>query len=463
MSASGKIYQGVEQIVDPILKINNISDVAYDEVVEVRLAGGERRSGRVLKVSRNSAMIQVFEGTSGMTLNETQIRFTGESFKIPVSVDMLGRIFDGLGRPIDGGPAVVSREMRDINGLPINPSARDYPDDFLQTGVTAIDVMNTLTRGQKLPIFSGSGLPHNRLAAQITKQAKIAEAGTPFVVVFAGMGLKHDEAHFFQESFRTSGVLNNVAMFLNLADDPAIERVVTPRAALTLAEFLAFDKDMHVLVILTDMTNYASALREVASARGDLPARKGYPSYLYSDLAEIYERTGRIKGRKGSITQIPILSMPNDDITHPVPDLTGYITEGQIVLDRKLAQRGDYPASALLPSLSRLMKDGIGKGKTRADHRNLSSQLYACYAKVQDVRNLASIIGEEELSDLDKEYLRFGQAMEAEFLQQGEDENRDINTSLDIGWKMLSMLPSSELSRVTSDQIKQFHKYAGKL
>ncbi len=460
---TGKIYQGVDQIVDPIVLINNVANVAYDEVVEVRLANGDRRSGRVLKVSRNSAMIQVFEGTSGMTLKETQIRFTGESFKIPVSVDMLGRIFDGLGRPIDGGPAVVSRDMRDINGLPINPSARDYPDDFLQTGVSAIDVMNTLTRGQKLPIFSGSGLPHNRLAAQITKQAKIGEEGTPFVVVFAGMGLKHDEAHFFKESFRTSGVLNNVAMFLNLADDPAIERVVTPRAALTLAEFLAFDKDMHVLVILTDMTNYASALREVASARGDLPARKGYPSYLYSDLSEIYERTGRIKGRKGSITQIPILSMPNDDITHPVPDLTGYITEGQIVLDRKLAQRGDYPGSALLPSLSRLMKDGIGKGKTRADHRNLSSQLYACYAKVQDVRNLAAIIGEEELSDVDKEYLRFGLAMETQFLQQGEDENRDIITSLDLGWKMLSMLPAAQLSRVTSDQLKLFHKYSGKL
>ncbi len=461
--ATGKIYQGVDRIVDPIVRVTNITGVAYDEVVEVRLKDGEKRSGRVLKISRDEAMIQVFEGTSGMTLKDTQIRFTGESFKIPVSVDMLGRIFDGLGRPIDGGPAVVAKESRDINGLPINPAAREYPDDFLQTGITAIDVMNTLTRGQKLPIFSGSGLPHNRVAAQITKQAKIGEAGSAFVVVFAGMGLKHDEAHFFKESFRTSGVLNNVAMFLNLADDPAIERVVTPRAALTLAEYLAFDKDMHVLVILTDMTNYAAALREVASARGDLPARKGYPSYLYSDLSEIYERTGRIKGRKGSITQIPILSMPNDDITHPVPDLTGYITEGQIVLDRRLAQKGDYPASALLPSLSRLMKDGIGKGKTRADHRNLSSQLYAAYARVQDVRNLASIIGEEELSDTDKEYLRFGAAMETQFLAQGEDENRDIITSLDLGWKMLSMLPASELSRVTSDQIKQFHRYSGKL
>jgi V/A-type H+-transporting ATPase subunit B len=456
------VYKGVDEIVDPIVKISNIEDVGFDEVVEMKLRDGSSRVGRVMKVSTDSAVIQVFEGTSGMTLRDTLVKFTGKSFRINVSTDMLGRVFDGLGRPIDGGPQVLTGESRDVNGYPINPSAREYPDDFIQTGVTAIDVMNTLTRGQKLPIFSASGLPHNKLAAQITKQAKISDTANPFAVIFAGMGLKHDEAYFFRESFRTSGVLNNVVMFLNLADDPAIESIITPRAALTLAEYLAFEKEMHVLVIMTDMINYCSALREVASARGDLPARKGYPSYLYSDLAELYERTGRIKGGKGSITQIPILSMPNDDITHPVPDLTGYITEGQIVLDRRLAQIGVYPPIALLPSLSRLMKDGIGTGKTRDDHAHLSSQIYAAYAKVQEIRSLASIIGEDELSEVDKDYLFFGETLETKFLQQREDENRSIISSLDLGWSVLSILPPSELSRVTQDEIKKYHHYAKK-
>ncbi|HRZ86682.1 MAG TPA: V-type ATP synthase subunit B [bacterium] len=458
----GRVYKGVDEIVDPIVKVSNIEDVGFDEVVEMTMRDNSTRVGRVMKVSRDSAVIQVFEGTSGMTLRDTLVKFTGKSFSINVSTDMLGRIFDGLGRPIDGGPQVLTGESRDVNGYPINPSSREYPDDFIQTGVTAIDVMNTLTRGQKLPIFSASGLSHNKLAAQITKQAKIGDAQSQFAVIFAGMGLKHDEAYFFKESFRTSGVLNNVVMFLNLADDPAIESIITPRAALTLAEYLAFDKGMHVLVILTDMINYCSALREVASARGDLPARKGYPSYLYSDLAELYERCGRIKGGSGSITQIPILSMPNDDITHPVPDLTGYITEGQIVLDRRLALLGVYPPVSLLPSLSRLMKDGIGKGKTRADHAHLASQLYASYAKVQEIRSLASIIGEDELSEVDRDYLFFGETLETKFLQQREDENRPIISSLDLGWSILSILPPSELSRVTQDEIKQYHHYVKK-
>ncbi|MDP8263557.1 MAG: V-type ATP synthase subunit B [Candidatus Ancaeobacter aquaticus] len=458
----GRVYKGLDEIIDPIVKINNVSDVAYDEVVEMKLRDGATRLGRVMKVSRQSALIQVFEGTSGMTMKDTYVKFLGKSFTINVSTDMLGRIFDGQARPIDGGPPVTSGEVRDIGGLPINPSSREYPDDFIQTGITAIDVMNTLTRGQKLPIFTGSGLPHNKLAAQITKQVRITDEDSPFAIVFVGMGLKHDEAFYFKESFRQSGALNNVVMFLNLAGDPAIEAVITPRAALTLAEYLAFEKDMHVLVIMTDMINYCNALREVASSRGDLPARKGYPSYLYSDLAEIYERTGRVSGCKGSITQIPILSMPNDDITHPVPDLSGYITEGQIVLDRRLSQVGVYPPIAVLPSLSRLMKDGIGKGKTRVDHAHLSSQLYASYAKVQEIRSLASIIGEDELSEIDRDYLEFGEALETRFLQQGEDEDRTIIESLDLGWNILSILPPSELTRVTQDEIQKHHHFVKK-
>ncbi|MFC2149856.1 V-type ATP synthase subunit B, partial [Candidatus Auribacterota bacterium] len=455
-------YKGLDDVIDPIVKISGIEDVAYDELVEMKLRSGATRLGRVMKVSRDSAMMQVFEGTSGMTIRDTYVKFTGETFHVNVSTDMLGRIFDGLGRPIDGGPPVISGDSRDIGGCPINPTAREYPDDFIQTGITAIDVLNTLTRGQKLPIFSGSGLPHNKVAAQITRQVKIADKDTPYAVIFVGMGLKHDEAFFFKENFRKSGVLSNVAMFLNLAEDPAIEGVITPRVALTLAEYLAFEKEMHVLVIMTDMINYSNALREVATARGDLPARKGYPSYLYSDLAEIYERTGRIKGCRGSITQIPILSMPNDDITHPVPDLTGYITEGQIVLDRRLSQLGVYPPINILPSLSRLMKDGIGKGKTREDHAHLASQLYAAYAKVQEIRSLASIIGEEELSEIDRDYLEFGEALETKLLQQGEDENRSIISSLDMGWSVLSILPPSELTRVTQEEILKYHHFVKK-
>jgi V/A-type H+-transporting ATPase subunit B len=373
---------------------------------------------------------------------------------------MLGRIFDGLGRPADGYPEILTNEFRDVNGAPINPAARVYPKDFIQTGVSAIDGMNTLIRGQKLPLFSGNGLPHNRLAAQIVRQAKIISTegakDEPFAIVFAAMGIKYDVARYFQDSFEKSGVLSRVVMFFSLADSPSIERLVTPKSALTAAEYLAYEKNMHVLVVMTDMTNYCEALREVSASRGEVPSRKGYPGYLYSDLAALYERAGKIEGSSGSITQIPILSMPNDDVTNPIPDLTGYITEGQISIDRELFQKGIYPPIAVLPSLSRLMKDGIGPGMTREDHKDVSSQLFACYARVKNVRNLAAIIGEEELAPLDKQYLRFGERFEAEFLSQGEDENRSIGETLDLGWKLLACLPRTELIRVSKKLIEQY-------
>ncbi len=460
----GQEVIGVARIEGPIVVVEGVGSVGYDEVVEIVDSRGRLRRGRVLEVGEDVAVVEVFAGTTGLSIDETRVRFLGQPLHIPVTEEMLGRVFDGLGEPIDGGPPPLADRHADVNGQPINPTARVYPRDYIQTGISTIDGMNTLVMGQKLPIFSGSGLPHDRLAAQIVRQATLgAPVGeTPrhaeqFVIVFAAMGVKHDVAEFFRESFAESGALPRVAMFLNLADDPPVERLVTPRVALTLAEYLAFERQMHVLVIFTDMTNYCEALRQISNIRGEVPSRKGYPGYLYSDLASIYERTGRIKNSSGSITQIPILTMPNDDITHPVPDLTGYITEGQIVLSRDLAHQNVYPPVAVLPSLSRLMKDGIGKGHTRADHGHLAAQLYAAYAHVQDVRALASVIGEEELSSVDQKYLEFGRAFERQFVNQGSDENRNIEETLSIGWRLLSMLPQEELTRVTLDEIKQYY------
>jgi V/A-type H+-transporting ATPase subunit B len=428
--------------------------------VAVRGRDGGRRIGRVVETSLKAVAVQLFAANTGLTIDETSVEYLGKPLELRVGLDMLGRIFDGLGRPADGYPEILTNEFRDVNGAPINPAARVYPKDFIQTGVSAIDGMNTLIRGQKLPLFSGNGLPHNRLAAQIVRQAKIISTegakDEPFAIVFAAMGIKYDVARYFQDSFEKSGVLSRVVMFFSLADSPSIERLVTPKSALTAAEYLAYEKNMHVLVVMTDMTNYCEALREVSASRGEVPSRKGYPGYLYSDLAALYERAGKIEGSSGSITQIPILSMPNDDVTNPIPDLTGYITEGQISIDRELFQKGIYPPIAVLPSLSRLMKDGIGPGMTREDHKDVSSQLFACYARVKNVRNLAAIIGEEELAPLDKQYLRFGERFEAEFLSQGEDENRSIGETLDLGWKLLACLPRTELIRVSKKLIEQY-------
>ncbi len=458
MMANGRrVYLGVEQVSGPLVFVTGVDGVGYGEIAEVTTSFGEVRRGRVLIIDGDTVAIQVFEGTSDISATKTKVRFAGRPLMIKVSEEMLGRVFDGTGRPLDGAPLPLSGEERDINGAAINPVSRVYPENFIQTGISAIDGMNTLIRGQKLPIFSTSGLPHNRLAAQIVKQATIPGEESEFVIVFAAMGVKHDEAAYFEETFRETGALENVVMFLNLADDPSIERTITPRVALTVAEYLAFERNKHVLVVMTDMTNYCEALREVATARGDVPTRKGYPGYLYSDLASLYERTGRVIGSDGSITQIPIVSMPNNDITHPVPDLTGYITEGQIVLDPKLDRQGIYPPISVLPSLSRLMKDGIGEGYTREDHPNLANQLYGSYARVQQIRNIASIIGEEELSAVDKKYLKFGEFFEQEFLNQG-DENRTIAETLDLGWKALGVLPVEELGRLKHEQIEKYYK-----
>ncbi len=453
-----KEYVGLSKINGPLIFVENVKDIGYNEVVEV-LAGKERRLGQVVQINNDVAMIQVFQGTNGLTIDETKARFLGRSLMVKVSDEMLGRTFNGIGQPIDGGADIMNGDYRDINGSPINPISRMYPRNFIQTGISAIDALMTLIRGQKLPIFSGNGLPHNRIAVQITKQARLKgeEVGN-FAIVFAAMGIKHDEANYIRESLEESGAIKNTIIFLNLADDPAIERTATPRVALTAAEYLAFDKNMHVLVLLTDMTNYCEALRELASARGEVPSRKGYPGYLYSDLASIYERAGMIKGRNGSITQIPILSMPNDDITHPIPDLTGYITEGQIVLSRDLNRKAIYPPIGVLQSLSRLMKDGIGKGYTREDHPHLSSQLFASYSKVQEVKALASIIGEEELTESDRRYLKFGEAFESQFVAQGEDEDRSIEETLDLGWKLVGYLPKNELTRVSEVEIKSHYQ-----
>ncbi|TAK32734.1 MAG: V-type ATP synthase subunit B [Chloroflexota bacterium] len=454
----GKEYVGVSSLTGPLLVVEGASGVGYDEMVEVTGSGGEKRLGRVLSVSEKAAVVEVFQGTTGLTTRGTRVRFLGDPLRVPVSTEVLGRVFDALGRPRDGGPEPLAEEWRDINGAPINPTARAYPRDFLQTGVSTIDGMNTLVRGQKLPIFSGSGLPHNMLAAQMARQARIGKEAEGFCVVFVAMGVGHDVASFFQDSLESSGALHNAVLFLNLADDPPVEQIVAPRSALTMAEYLAFDVGRHVLVILIDMTNYAEALREIAAAREEVPGRKGYPGYLYSDLASIYERCGRIHGRPGSITQIPILTMPNDDITDPVPDLTGYITEGQIVLSRELHRKAIYPPIGVLPSLSRLMKDGIGLGRTRADHAHIASQLYAAYAHVKEVRALAEVIGAEELSGVDEDYLSFGQAFETRFVRQNADEDRSIDQTLDLAWEIVSILPRSELHRVTPNELDRYYR-----
>jgi V/A-type H+/Na+-transporting ATPase subunit B len=465
IAQSGQEILGVRSITGPLVIVEGAANVSYDEVVEIRDSHGRLRLGRVLEVGEKMAVVQIFAGSTGLSIDGTSVRFLGDTLRIPVAEEMLGRVFSGLGTPIDGGPQPLTDTYADVNGQPINPTARVYPRDYIQTGISAIDGLNTLLRGQKLPIFSGAGMPHDQLAAQIVRQATLgAEAGKQasqseqFAVVFAAMGVKHDVADYFRRSFTESGALTRVAMFLNLADDPPVERLVTPRAALTLAEYLAYQRNMHVLVILTDMTNYCEALRQISNIRGEVPSRKGYPGYLYSDLASMYERTGRISSSEGSITQIPILTMPSDDITHPVPDLTGYITEGQITLGRELDHAGVYPPIAVLPSLSRLMKDGIGKGRTREDQPRWGAQLYAAYAHMQDVRALASVIGEEELGDVDQRYLQFGRAFEREFVNQALTENRTIEQTLDIGWRLLSMLPKEELTRVTLDEIKKYYK-----
>lgn len=452
----GVEYRGIKSVDGPIVAVKRSERVSFNETIYVRDRFGEKRTGRVIDLSDDVAVVQIFGTTTGIDLKDSTVEFLEEPLELRVGPDLLGRIFNGLGEPIDGFPQIVSSEKINVNGNPINPYARIYPRDFIQTGISSIDGMNTLIRGQKLPIFSGNGLPHNRLAAQIIRQAKLRSSDDQFVMVFAGMGIKYDVARFFRDTFEESGVLSKVVMFQSLADSPSIERIITPRCALTAAEYLAYEKGMHVLVVLTDMTNYCEALREISTTRGEVPGRKGYPGYLYSDLAEIYERAGRIQGSEGSITQIPILTMPNDDISHPIPDLTGYITEGQIVLDRELSQKGMYPPVAGLPSLSRLMKDGIGKGMTREDHANVSSQLFASYSKVKSIRNLAAIIGEEELSSIDRLYLKFGEAFEQKFLTQGEYENRSIEETLDIGWRVLKMLPVDELVRITPDLIEKY-------
>ncbi len=444
-----------------LIVMQDVPGVAAGSRVQLKDHTGRLRSGLVISTSDKAVLVEVFEGTDDLDLERTWVRFLGEPFRLAVSRDILGRAFNGAGIPKDERPPIVSADRRDVNGEPLNPAARAYPKEFIQTGIAAIDGMNSLTRGQKLPIFSGGGLPHNRVAAQIVRQAKLlGEESSDFVVVFAAFGVSASDARYFQESFEESGVLNRVVMFLNLADEPVIERLLTPRAAMTAAEYLAYDLDLHVLVVMTDMTAYAEALREVAVLRGDVPARKGYPGYLYSDLAEIYERAGRIKDRRGSITLIPVLSMPSDDITHPIPDLTGYITEGQIVLGRELFNQGVYPPVAVLPSLSRLMKDGVGKNFTREDHPHVASQLFASYAKALEVRGLAAIIGAEELSEGDRRYLRFADAFEKRFIGQGEEDDRSVFETLNLAWELLSMLPADSLIRVSEAELAKYYKGA---
>ncbi len=452
-------YLGLTEINGPLVVLDGLQDAAFEEIVEITAPGGEVRTGRIIEIQGERAIVQVFENTSLLSLQNTKTRLTGKPMMMPLSKEILGRVLSGTGKPIDGLGAVYPEVMMDVNGKPINPVAREYPRNFIQTGISSIDCLMTLIRGQKLPIFSGNGLPQDALAVQIVRQAQLAgDKNQQFGIVFAAMGVKNDVADYFRRSFEESGVLDRVVMFLNLSDDPVAERIITPRAALTAAEYLAYQHDMHILVILTDMTAYAEALREISSSKGEIPSRKGFPGYLYSDLASLFERAGMIHDAKGSVTQIPILSMPNDDITHPIPDLTGYITEGQIVLDRPLSLKGIYPPVSVLPSLSRLMKDGIGEGFTRKDHPDLSNQLFASYAKVQDVRSLASVIGEDELSDLDKLYLKFGSAFEDRFINQGKTENRSIETTLNLGWQLLSILPKTELDRVDSALLDQYYK-----
>ncbi|MCK5186803.1 MAG: V-type ATP synthase subunit B [Deltaproteobacteria bacterium] len=458
-----KEYKTVREVAGPILVVEGVEGVAFGEVVRIKTPDGENRLGQVLESSKDIAVVQVFEGTRGIDTSETSVRFTGEIMRLAVSKDMVGRFFDGLGRPIDGGPEIISDIKLPITGSPINPTARAYPNEFIQTGISTIDGMNTLVRGQKLPIFSGSGMSHNELAAQIARQARVITSEESFSVVFAAMGITHEESNFFIRDFERTGAIERIVAFINLADNPAIERIITPKMALTTAEYLAFECDMHVLVILTDMTNYCEALREIAAAREEVPGRRGYPGYMYTDLSTNYERAGRIRGKNGSITQIPILSMPDDDITHPIPDLTGYITEGQFVLTRELHNKGIYPSVDVLPSLSRLMNEGIGEGRTRADHLGVSDQCYSAYAEGRDIRNLVAVVGEEALTERDKLYLEFADKFEKEFVTQSSDENRTIEETLDLGWKLLSILPEGELKRIDEKYVKQYHpKYRGK-
>ncbi len=451
----GLEYVGLNEINGPLVVMDKVKNVSYDEMAQIKLDDGTTRLGRVVEIAGDKAVLQVFEGTKGLSLKNTNTKFEGRPMEMPLSKDLLGRIFNGAGKPIDGLGEMFPEKYADVNGKPLNPVARTYPRNYIRTGISSIDALMTLIRGQKLPIFSGSGLSHNKLAVQIVRQSQIAEdSGQEFAVVFAAMGVKNDVADYFKRSFEDTGVLQKVVMFLNLSNDPIIERILTPRCALTVAEYLAYEHNMHILVILTDMTSYSEALREFSSSKGEIPGRKGYPGYLYSDLASIYERAGVVEGSTGSVTQIPILTMPNDDITHPVPDLTGYITEGQIVLDRHLDQTGVYPSISILPSLSRLMKDGIGEGYTREDHSMVANQLFAAYARVADARALASVIGEEELSSIDKAFIKFGVMFEKYFINQSFFENRTIEETLDLGWDLLSMLPQSELDRVDEEHLK---------
>jgi V/A-type H+-transporting ATPase subunit B len=451
-----KEYRSVSEIVGPLMLIENVEGITYYELAEIEMKDGTIRQGRVLEVDGDKALVQVFEGTSGLNVNESKVRFLGHGIELPVSMDMLGRVFDGMGRPRDNGPRIIPEDRRDIEGLPLNPYARDYPSEFIQTGISTIDGLNTLVRGQKLPIFSASGLPHNNLAAQIARQAKVLGTESNFAIVFAAMGITFEEADFFISDFRKTGAIDRSVLFMNLADDPAIERIATPRMALTAAEYLAYDKGMHVLVIMTDMTNYAEALREISAARKEVPGRRGYPGYLYTDLATLYERAGRIRGQEGSITQIPILTMPEDDKTHPIPDLTGYITEGQIILSRALHRKGIYPPVDALPSLSRLKDKGIGHGKTREDHSDVLNQLYAAYARGKEAEELAAILGEAALSEADKLFASFSHEFEARFVSQGEDEDRSIIDTLTIGWELLTMLPRAELKRVRDEYLDKY-------
>lgn len=450
-------YLGLSQINGPLIVLEGVRGASFDEIVELTVESNKKKIGRIIELYEDKAVIQVFQGTDDMSLFNTHTKLTGHPMMVDLSPEILGRVFNGVGQPIDGLGKILVDTKRDINGLPLNPCTREYPRNYIKTGISAIDCLTTLIRGQKLPIFSGNGLPHDQLAAQIVKQASLGEnSQEEFAIVFAAMGVKHDVADFFRRTFEESGASSHVVMFLNLANDPVVERLITPKVALTAAEYLAFEKGMHILVILTDMTSFAEAMREVSSSKGEIPSRKGYPGYLYSELATLYERAGIVHGRNGSVTQIPILTMPNDDITHPIPDLTGYITEGQIVLDRALHQKAIYPPISILPSLSRLMKDGIGKGYTREDHQDLANQLFSSYARVGDARALASVIGEDELSPVDKQYLKFGYAMEQEFIKQGRREDRTIIQTLDKGWELLKLLPREELDRIDTKILDQY-------
>ena len=452
-----KEYRTIEEVAGPLMLVKNVENVAFDELGEIELADGSKRRCRVLEIDGGNALVQLFENAAGINLSNSKVRFLGRSMELGVSEDMLGRVFDGLGRTIDGGPEILPEARMDINGLPMNPAARAYPSEFIQTGVSAIDGLNTLVRGQKLPIFSASGLPHANLAAQIARQAKVRGTDESFAVVFAAMGITFEEANFFTESFRETGALDRTVLFINLANDPAVERISTPRMALTAAEYLAFEKDMHVLVILTDITNYADALREVSAARKEVPGRRGYPGYMYTDLANLYERAGRQRGKSGSITMIPILTMPEDDKTHPIPDLTGYITEGQVILSRELYRKGVTPPIDVLPSLSRLKDKGIGKGKTREDHASTMNQLFAAYARGKDAKELMVILGEAALTEIDLKYAKFADEFEARYVSQGYQTDRSIEETLDLGWDLLRLLPRSELKRISESMLQEYY------